>query len=122
MQSDAESGAFGQFVDFWFQIRAPIVAPIVQFTVNLCLVMVVMMFVECVYMCVAIVLVKLIRSKPETRYKFEATNSAYPKVLVQIPMYNEREVCTLLPKASRVRHQSKKMCLNCDTLISNYRH
>ena len=99
-QSDAESGAFGQLVDLWFQIRAPIVAPIVQLAVNLCLVMVVMMFLERVYMCVVIVLVKLVRARPEKRYKFEAikddaelANSAYPKVLVQIPMYNEREVC-----------------------------
>ena len=99
-QSDAENGAFGQLVDLWFRIRAPIIAPIVQLAVNLCLVMVIMMFVERVYMCFVIVLVKLLRAKPEKRYKFEPikddaelANSAYPKVLVQIPMYNEREVC-----------------------------
>lgn len=48
---------------------------------------------------IVIVLIKLFGRKPEKRYKWEAIkddvelgNSAYPVVLVQIPMYNEREV------------------------------
>lgn len=101
-ESDMGMPITGQLIDFWMQIRAPIVAPLVQMAVNVCLVMVVMMFVERVYMCVVIVAVKLLRKKPEKRYKWESikddlelANSAYPKVLVQIPMYNEREVYQL---------------------------
>ena len=101
--ADTESGSFGQLVDFWFRIRAPVVAPLLQMSVHICLVMVVMMFVERVYMCAVIVLVKLFRAKPEKRYKFkpiqddvELANSGYPKVLVQIPMFNEREVLITL--------------------------
>ncbi|KAI5078911.1 hypothetical protein GOP47_0006582 [Adiantum capillus-veneris] len=101
-QTDAESSMIGQLVDFWFQIRAPIIAPLLQLMVNICLLMVIMMFVERVYMCLVIVTVKLLRRKPEKRYKFESikddvelANSSYPKVLVQIPMFNEREVYQL---------------------------
>lgn len=50
-------------------------------------------------MAVVITLVKLFGRKPDKRYKWEPLkddlelgNSAYPMVLVQIPMYNEREV------------------------------
>eukprot|EP00250_Pteridium_aquilinum_P012812 c20960_g2_i1 orf=2-271(-) len=71
-QPDADASMAGQLVNFWFQIRAPIVAPLVQMAVNICLVMVIMMFVERVYMCVVIVLVKLFRTRPEKRYKFQS--------------------------------------------------
>jgi len=50
---------------------------------------------------VVITLVKLFGRKPEKRYKWEPMkddielgNSSYPMVLVQVPMYNEREVHT----------------------------
>ncbi|PNX87699.1 glucomannan 4-beta-mannosyltransferase 9-like protein, partial [Trifolium pratense] len=62
----------------------------------------VMMFIERVYMGVVITLVKLFGRKPEKRYKWEPIkddielgNSCYPMVVVQIPMYNEREVYQL---------------------------
>lgn len=52
---------------------------------------------------VVIAFVKLFGRKPNKRYKWEAIkddielgNSAYPMVLVQIPMYNEKEVCFLM--------------------------
>ncbi|KAL0309592.1 UNVERIFIED_CONTAM: Glucomannan 4-beta-mannosyltransferase 9 [Sesamum radiatum] len=61
-----------------------------------------MLFVERVYMAVVITLVKLFGRKPDKRYKWEPLkddlelgNSAYPTVLVQIPMYNEKEVYQL---------------------------
>ena len=48
---------------------------------------------------IVIGLVKLFKRKPEKRYKWEPMeddlelgNSVYPMVLVQIPMYNEKEV------------------------------
>lgn len=53
-------------------------------------------------MAIVIVGVKVFGRKPEKRYKWEAMkedvelgNSVYPMVLVQIPMYNEREVYQL---------------------------
>ncbi|GLJ41373.1 hypothetical protein SUGI_0856420 [Cryptomeria japonica] len=86
----------------WEQIRAPIIVPLLKFAVVICLAMSVMLFVERVYMAVVIVLVKLFGKRPEKKYKWEPIrddielgNSAYPMVLVQIPMYNEKEVYQL---------------------------
>ncbi|CAL9753048.1 unnamed protein product [Musa acuminata subsp. burmannicoides] len=86
----------------WQQIKAPVIVPPLRLSVLLCLAMSVMLFVEKVYMAVVIVLVKLFRRRPETRYKWEPMgddaelgNAAYPTVLVQIPMYNEKEVYQL---------------------------
>lgn len=86
----------------WGQIRAPLIVPMLKIAVFVCLIMSAMLFIERVYMGIVIVLVKLFGRKPEKRYKWEAIkddvefgNSAYPMVLVQIPMYNEREVYQL---------------------------
>lgn len=83
----------------WQQIKAPVIVPLLRLAVFLCLAMSVMLFVEKVYMAIVIVIVKLLGKRPEKRYKWELMrddlelgNSAYPMVLVQIPMYNEREV------------------------------
>ncbi|KAI4378688.1 hypothetical protein MLD38_016132 [Melastoma candidum] len=86
----------------WEQIRVPLIVPLLRMSVFICLIMSVMLFVERVYMAIVIALVKLLRMKPEKRYKWEPMkddielgNSTYPMVLVQIPMYNEREVYQL---------------------------
>ncbi|XP_020518194.1 mannan synthase 1 isoform X1 [Amborella trichopoda] len=62
----------------------------------------VMLFVERVYMAVVIMVVKLLGKKKYTKYKCEAirddlelNKTGHPMVLVQIPMYNEREVYRL---------------------------
>lgn len=88
-----------QLVKIWLEVRGPVVAPVLQFAINVCLVMVTMLFVERIFMCGVMVFVKLLRRTPETQFKFEAIqddlefgNSSYPMVLVQIPMFNEREV------------------------------
>ncbi|CAK9212110.1 unnamed protein product [Sphagnum troendelagicum] len=114
-----------QLVHFWLLVRAPIVAPLLQFAVNVCLVMVTMLFVERIFMCGVLVVVKLLGRTPKTTYKFEPMNdyclqgdvelgtnssASYPMVLVQIPMYNEKEVyqlsiqaaCGLLWPADRI--------------------
>ncbi|KAJ4908851.1 Glucomannan 4-beta-mannosyltransferase 9 [Raphanus sativus] len=84
------------------QIRAPLIVPVLRLGVYICLTMSVMLFVERVYMGIVISLVKLFGRKPEKRFKWEPMkddielgNTAYPMVLVQIPMYNEREVYQL---------------------------
>lgn len=81
------------------QIRAPLIVPVLRLGVYICLTMSVMLFVERVYMGIVISLVKLFGRKPEKRFKYEPMkddielgNSVYPMVLVQIPMFNEREV------------------------------
>nr|GMD76172.1 mannan synthase 1-like [Ipomoea batatas] len=61
----------------------------------------VMLFLERVYMAIVIVGVKCFGKKRYTRYKFNAMkedleqNQNYPKVLIQIPMFNEKEVYKL---------------------------
>ncbi|GAV58406.1 Glyco_tranf_2_3 domain-containing protein [Cephalotus follicularis] len=83
----------------WQQTKAPLMVPVLKLMVVLCLAMSLMLFVERVYMGIVIVILKLFRRKPEKKYKWEPMkddvelgNSSYPMVLVQIPMYNEKEV------------------------------
>ncbi|KDO40534.1 hypothetical protein CISIN_1g009761mg [Citrus sinensis] len=92
----------GQMGLMWQQTKAPLIVPLLKLLVYLCLALSIMLFVERVYMGIVIVLLKLFGRKPEKRYKWEAIkddvelgNSAYPMVLVQIPMYNEKEVYQL---------------------------
>ncbi|XP_010540228.1 PREDICTED: probable mannan synthase 11 isoform X3 [Tarenaya hassleriana] len=66
------------------------------------LVMSMMVFVEAVYMTTVVIIVKLLRRTPEKVHKWEAmkddvelAHSNYPMVLIQIPMFNEKEVCEL---------------------------
>ncbi|EFJ35401.1 glycosyltransferase family 2 protein [Selaginella moellendorffii] len=97
-----EPSMIDQINAMWLQIRAPYIAPALQVGVNICLVMLLMLFVERLYMALVMVLVKLSGKRPENKYKWEpikddleSGNSAYPMVLVQVPMYNEREVYQL---------------------------
>ncbi|KAF8403212.1 hypothetical protein HHK36_011311 [Tetracentron sinense] len=92
----------GQFGLIWEQIKVPLIVPLLKLGVVISLTMSVMLFIERLYMGIVIVLVKLFGRKPEKRYKWEPIrddvemgNSAYPAVLVQIPMFNEREVYQL---------------------------
>ncbi|KAG6437283.1 hypothetical protein SASPL_102196 [Salvia splendens] len=91
-----------QFQIIWGQIKAPLIVPLLNMAVFLCLAMSVMLFIERVYMAVVITLVKIFGRKADRRYKWESMkddlelgNSSYPMILVQIPMYNEREVYQL---------------------------
>ncbi|KAJ6845664.1 glucomannan 4-beta-mannosyltransferase 9-like [Iris pallida] len=102
LSSTTSYDAAGQIGLVWQQVKAPVVVPLLRLTVFLCLVMSVMLFVEKVYMAAVLVLVRLSGRKPSTRYKWEPIrddlelgSSAYPMVLVQIPMFNEKEVYQL---------------------------
>ncbi|RAL44568.1 unnamed protein product [Cuscuta campestris] len=94
----------------WAVMRAPVMVPVLRMAVVLCLGMSVMLFVERVYMGVVVAFVRVFGwGKGEKRYKFEGLNdddedddvelggsaADYPTVLVQIPMFNEREVYQL---------------------------
>lgn len=88
----------------WGWIKAPLIVPLLNIAVFLCLIMSLMLLIERVYMSIVILLLKLSGRSPETRYKFqpmkedvELGNSSYPMVLVQIPMFNEREVLFFFP-------------------------
>ena len=92
-------GITGQFGLIWRVLKEPLIVPGLKLLVVVCLGMSIMLFIERVYMGIVIVFVKLFGKKPNKMYKWEPMkddievgNSAYPMVLVQIPMYNEKEV------------------------------
>lgn len=82
----------------WDSIRVPIIVPVLRFAVYICICMSVMLFLERVYMAIVIACVKCLGKKRYTKYQLDAIkedlekNRNYPKVLVQIPMFNEKEV------------------------------
>ncbi|KAM1056363.1 hypothetical protein ACFX13_030521 [Malus domestica] len=89
----------GQIGLIWELIKAPLIVPLLTVGVYVSWAMSLMLFFERVYMGVVIVLVKLFWKKPEQRYKYEPIqddlelgSSNFPVVLIQIPMFNEREV------------------------------
>ncbi|KAG6417310.1 hypothetical protein SASPL_119464 [Salvia splendens] len=89
----------GQIGLLWELIKAPLIVPLLTVCVYICLAMSIMVFIERLYMGVVIVLVHLFWKKPEKRYRYEpmkddleSGNAGYPIVLVQIPMFNEKEV------------------------------
>ncbi|KAJ7947932.1 Glucomannan 4-beta-mannosyltransferase 9 [Quillaja saponaria] len=89
----------GQIGLIWEVVKAPLIVPLLKLGVYICLAMSLMLFMERLYMGIVIILVKLFWKKPEKRYKYEAFqddvemgSSNFPVVLVQIPMFNEREV------------------------------
>lgn len=85
----------------WQSIRAPVIIPLLKLAVILCSIMSVMLFLERVGMAAVILMVKVLRKKKYTKYKLDAMkqnlerNKKYPMVLIQIPMYNEKEVALL---------------------------
>ncbi|KAL7595638.1 hypothetical protein Lser_V15G28336 [Lactuca serriola] len=91
----------GSFTDVWRHIRVSMVMPPLTAAICVCAVMSLMMFVERVYMTIVVLLVKFLGKKKYTQYKLEALkedleqNRSYPMVLVQIPMFNEKEVYKL---------------------------
>ncbi|KZV28476.1 mannan synthase 1-like [Dorcoceras hygrometricum] len=81
----------------WEFIRYQIIVPLLQIALYICIGMSIMLFFERVYMAIIIVCVKCLGKKRYTAYQLEAIkqdlekNKNYPMVLVQIPMYNEKE-------------------------------
>ncbi|KAM0936777.1 putative glucomannan 4-beta-mannosyltransferase [Dioscorea sansibarensis] len=97
-----EDGVWEKIVEMWVLARGTVVAPVMRVATVLCMVMSLMLLVEFVFMSVVSLGVKILRRKPEIRYKWEALKedpeigtSVYPMVLVQIPMFNEKEVYKL---------------------------
>ncbi|KAJ8754121.1 hypothetical protein K2173_002019 [Erythroxylum novogranatense] len=85
----------------WEALQAPLVVPLLNLAIMVCSVMSLMLFIERVYMAIVIFSVKLLGKKRYTKYKLDGVKEDleqsrnYPSVLVQIPMYNEKEVYKL---------------------------
>ncbi|CAN8300113.1 unnamed protein product [Cochlearia groenlandica] len=90
----------------WFimrEMRSLLIVPLFKILVSICLVISLLVFIESAYMNIVVIYVKLFKRKPEKIYKWEAMQEDdielgaqnFPLVLVQIPMYNEREVFQL---------------------------
>lgn len=97
----------GQIGLVWELVKAPLIVPLLRVAVYICLTMSLMLFVERLYMGIVIILVKIFWKKPDKRYKWEplredleSGNSNFPHVVVQIPMYNEKEVSISTPTLS----------------------
>ncbi|KAE9465473.1 hypothetical protein C3L33_02627, partial [Rhododendron williamsianum] len=97
----------------WQHIRIPVIVPLLSIAIHLCVGMSIMLFVERVYMAIVIICVKLLGKKRYTKYKLDdlkedlERNKSYPLVLIQIPMYNEKEkkeAKPLLPPNTAVDH------------------
>ncbi|XP_011094610.1 mannan synthase 1-like [Sesamum indicum] len=90
-----------RLIHAWDSIRVPIIVPLLRFAVYICIGMSIMLFIERVYMAIVIACVKCLGKKRYTKYQLDAIkedlekNKNYPKVLVQIPMFNEKEVYKL---------------------------
>lgn len=84
--------------DAWKQLRASLIVPMLYFALFACVLMSIMLFIERLYMTIVILYVKASGKKRSTQYKLDAVrekmkrNGDHPKVLIQIPMYNESEV------------------------------
>ncbi|XP_047096476.1 probable glucomannan 4-beta-mannosyltransferase 3 [Lolium rigidum] len=98
----ASAGALTELLGAWDAVRAGIVAPALAAASGACLAMSAMLLAEALFMAAA----SLARRRPERRYRAEPLGAkdgedeesgllGYPMVLVQIPMYNEREVYKL---------------------------
>lgn len=85
----------------WMQAKAVVIVPVLRVMVFLCLVMLIMILIEKVYLGAVSAYLKLFRRTPAKQYKWEPIkkdddaelgDSAYPMVLIQIPMCNEKRV------------------------------
>ncbi|KAH7656362.1 Glucomannan 4-beta-mannosyltransferase protein [Dioscorea alata] len=89
-------------VQVWNLVRVTLVVPLLRLAIFLSLATTVMILVEKVFAGIVSLVVKIFSLKPEKRYRWEPMrpdletgNLAYPMVLIQIPMYNEKEVYKL---------------------------
>ena len=60
----------GQIQLLWDVIKAPLIVPLLNLGVYICLAMSLMLFIERLYMGIVIILVKLFWKKPEQRYNY----------------------------------------------------
>lgn len=84
------------FYAYWLHIRANYLAPPLQILTNVCIVMFLVQSFDRLILVLGCAWIKIWRLKPVAEMEFkdgvEENVEAYPMVLVQIPMCNEREV------------------------------
>ncbi|KAL6912141.1 hypothetical protein ACP4OV_000946 [Aristida adscensionis] len=101
--SPAIAAVVAQLLRAWGQVRAELVVPLLRAAVAACMVMSVIVLAEKAFLGMVSLVVKVLRRRPARMYRCdpiaqgdaEATSAAFPMVLVQIPMYNEKEVYQL---------------------------
>lgn len=86
-------------MEIWIMARVGFIAPVLNVVIPIFLTLSVLILVEKIFFGLTTLYVKVFKLKPKTRYRWEAIkpdlesgNIAFPMVLVQIPMYNEKEV------------------------------
>lgn len=86
-------------VHSWNLLLSYFMVPLLRFVLVICLALTVMILIEKLFVGAVSLTVRIFKIKPEKRYKWEPIKqdeemgtSVYPMVLVQIPMYNEKEV------------------------------
>lgn len=111
----------------WEQVQAPVLVPLLRVAVVVCLAMSAMLFVEKVYMGAVFAFVKIFGHSPERRHKCESIkndletgNAGYPMVLVQIPMYNEKEVILPFVSSPSPFPSAPALALGCFDALSLY--
>ncbi|CAN6246130.1 unnamed protein product [Urochloa humidicola] len=92
------------WVQAWGQVRAELLVPLLRAAVVICTVMSLIVLSEKVFLGTVSAVMKLLRRRPGRMYRCDPIarpdeelpgSEAYPMVLVQIPMYNEKEVYQL---------------------------
>lgn len=88
-----------QLFQAWRQVRVQLLVPLLRAAVVLCMVLSVIALTEKVFLGMVSSVMKVLRRRPSRLYRCdpivqdeEAGSTAFPMVLVQIPMYNEKEV------------------------------
>ncbi|KAJ4756844.1 cellulose synthase like [Rhynchospora pubera] len=95
-----------QIEAIWRLVRRKAIAPLLRLALIVCLAMSVLLLIDIAAMGAISLAVKFLRRRPDKRYKWEPititisadleqASLAFPTVLVQIPMYNEKEVYKL---------------------------
>jgi beta-mannan synthase len=110
--ADTVAAVVESLVQAWRQVRMELLVPLLRGAVVACMVMSVIVLAEKVFLGVVSAVVKLLRRRPARLYRCdpvvvedddEAGRASFPMVLVQIPMYNEKEV-TWLSISSELCH------------------
>ncbi|XP_020079766.1 glucomannan 4-beta-mannosyltransferase 1-like [Ananas comosus] len=92
----------GRVGELLWQLRSAVIVPLVRLSIAVCLIMSAIVLIEKLGMGIISLYAKVFRRRPHRVYKCdpiaadeEMGSCAHPMVLVQIPMYNEKEVYQL---------------------------
>jgi hypothetical protein len=92
----------------WLYLRAEYIAPPLQLLINFCICLFLIQSADRIILCIGCMWIKWKNIKPIPvnpsleSDDIEQPDKGYPMVLVQIPMCNEREVCSVPPSTHRL--------------------